>query len=255
MRPDFADRHRSCEIRIPPYLGSPSLVGPSLPSRDDPIDIVRFKNTMRPIHHLPQTARIDEKNTVALVFGIFSEQPQRHGDHRRTEKFVGKLNDALHDPCFDHGRPNRPLLRIAGERRRVRHHHGGPASLRELRLDVLKPGEVGLVPWRRTVPPPRVVGRISVGPAGQVERRVGEDDVVSLILVDVVPQSIGRTRTHIRLEAVDGQVQARQGQGPLCESLPMKRQLRRGAATLFDILSGTDEEPARTAAWVLDSLP
>ena len=92
---------------------------------------------------------------------------------------------------------------------------------RQVMDDVLHPGEVGVALGRRAVAPALVVGEPLAAPIGDVEGRVGEDEVSPEVGVAVVVEAVAVG--DLALDAADGEVHLRDPPGRVVRLLSPDR--------------------------------
>ena len=149
--------------------------------------------------------RISPRRSRNLPLPRFPRQkPQASRNLGRVEELSGQGDHAVHQTSFDQILPNLALARLGGRHRAVGEHESGRAPRRQMVDHVLHPGEVGVTLGRDAVLPALVVGKTIAAPVGDIERRIGEDEVCPEVGVTVIVEAIAMGDPAF--DAADGQI-------------------------------------------------
>lgn len=204
--------------------------------------------------HCPHFSGINEAGLVLLLL-VPGEEPERNGDLGRVEKLCRHGDDAGDQVVLDDSASDVAFAaRLAGEGA-IGQHHADFAVGGEVVDHVLEPCEVGVSRRRHTVFPP-LVFRQSVGsPVGEIEGRIGHDEIRLQSRVAVVEEGVGVELSQVGLDAPDGEVHLRHLPSCRIGILPIDGDVVDVALVVLDELRGLYEHPARAATRVIDARP
>ena len=134
------------------------------------------------VHHAAELAGVDEEHLAAAVaelavLPVAREEPEAGRDLRRVEELARQRDHAVHEVGLDQVLADLALAGLVRRHRAVGEHEAGHARGRQVVDDVLHPGEVGVARRRHAVLPALVVAQALAAPVGDVEGRIGEDEV------------------------------------------------------------------------------
>ncbi len=188
---------------------------------------------------------------------VAAQKPQTRGDLGRVEELARQRDHAVDEVGLDQAFADLALAGLVRRHRAVGEHEAGDARRREVVDDVLYPGEVGVAGGRCAVLPALVALQALAAPVGDVEGRIGEDEVGLQIRVAVVVEGIALCDLS-GVDAADGEVHAGEPPGGVVRFLAVDRDV--GPCSLGGLAAvavarcmGTDElhrlhEHARGAA-------
>ncbi len=185
---------------------------------------------MGAVDHLAQFAGIDEEDLAsavaeAAVFAVARQEPQAGRDLGGVEELARKSHHAVDQVGFDEVLADLSLARLLGGHGAVRKHEPGHSLGGQVVDHVLHPGEVGVAGRRHPVLPALVVAQAVAAPVGDVERRVGEDEIGLEVGVAVIVEGVAVC--DLTLDAADGQVHAGQAPGGVVGLLAEDRDVGR----------------------------
>src|SRR5690606_20217704 len=122
--------------------------------------------------HLP--APVAQAVANVLVAG---QEPQAGRDLGGIEELARQGHHAVHHVGFQHGPADVTFAALVGTHGAVGQHYARGAVGGEVVVDVLQPGVVGVAHGRHAELPAHVFAQTLAAPVGDVERRVGEDEV------------------------------------------------------------------------------
>ena len=124
--------------------------------------------------------------------------------------------------------------------------------------DMLDPGEIRVAARRRAEAPARIAGEALAAPVGDVEGRVGEDEIRLQVRVTVVEETVAMR--DLAVDAADGEVHLRQPPCGVVGFLAPDADVAAGAAAIavagrmsLDEIDRLDEHSGRAAARVVDA--
>src|SRR5690606_31198549 len=197
-------------------LAAPGVVGVG-----DLFDFLIGQFAPGAVHHHAHVAGIDEQHLPAAVAqsglpdqavaAALGQDPEAGGDPGGVAQLARQRHHAVHHVGFQHGLADLAFAALVGTHGAVGQHHARDAVGGEVVVDVLQPGVVGVAHGRHAELPARVLAQALAAPVGDVERRVGEDEVGlhgsavastlgrELVLVEtalVVPEDPGVDAAH-----------------------------------------------------------
>src|SRR5690625_1910510 len=191
---------------------------------------------------------------AALAVGfVTGQKPQTSGDLGGVEQLAGQGDHAVHRVGLDHGFADLAFAALVGAHGAVGQYHPGSAEGREVPVDVLQPGVVGVTYRWHAELPARVFAQAVTAPVGDIKRRVGENvieaQVTQLVLVEaalVVPADIGVDASH-------GKVHLGQAPGGVVALLAIDGDVADAPAMLQHEFLALHEHAATAAAGVVDA--
>ncbi len=76
--------------------------------------------------------------------------------------------------------------------------------------EVLYPGVVGVIGWRRTEFPSHIFFQAPTAPVGHIERGIGKNEIGLQIFVQIVVEAISLMRAKVGVDTTDSEVHLRQ---------------------------------------------
>ncbi|SMF63989.1 hypothetical protein SAMN06265365_12386 [Tistlia consotensis] len=212
---------------------------------------------MGAVDHEAHLASVDEQYLAApvaelVVLAVAGEEPEAGGDLRRVEQLPRQGDHAVDHAFLDQLLADFAFTRLVRRHRAVGQHEARDARGREVMHDVLHPGVVGVARWRVAIPPALVAAQPLAAPVGDVEGRVGEDEVGLQVGVAVVVEGVAMG--DLPVDAPDGEVHLGQPPGGIVRLLAVDRDIGLGLpAIAVAVPVGVDElhrlhEHARGAA-------
>ena len=183
VRPDLLQRRRLAEARHVLIGARVRLAAPGVIGRRDLGDVLVGELLAGAVHHVPELAGVDEQHLAApvapAIAGVLvaGQEPEAGRNLRRVEKLARQGDHAVHHVGFDHRPADVALARLRRGHRTVGQHHARRAVRGKVVEDVLEPGVVGVADRRRAVFPAHVLAQPLAAPVGDVEGRIGEDEV------------------------------------------------------------------------------
>ena len=183
VSPDLLQRRGLAEARYVLVGVRVGLPAPSLVGSGDPSDILVRELLASAIDHVSELAGIDEQHLAAPIAPAIAkvlvacEEPQAGGDLGRIEELPWQGDHAIHHVALDHGAAD---VALAGLRRRhgaVGEHHTSRAVRGKMMVDVLEPRVVGVAYRGHPELPACVFPQPVTSPIGDVEGRIGKDEV------------------------------------------------------------------------------
>ncbi len=194
-----------------------------------------------------------------VLAGLVSrEEPEADGDAGGEEELRGHGDDAVHEVGLDDLAADVPFAAGVAGGRAVGHDEPGHAAapavgIGEVVDEVLNPGVVGIADGRIAEGPAFVAAQEWAGVIGNIERRIGEDEVSLEIGMGVAKERVGGRGAEVRLNAVDGEVHVGQSPGGRVGLLAEDGDVGLVAAVGFGKLFGLDEHAAGAASGVVDA--
>src|SRR5690606_5680357 len=239
-------------------LAAPGVVGVG-----DLFDFLVGEFAPGAVHHHAHLAGVDEQHLPAAVAQLgflyqavvasFGQNPEAGGDLGGVEELARQRHHAVHHVGLDHGLADFAFAALLRAHGAVGQHHARGAVGGEVVVDVLDPRIVGVAHGRYAELPAHVFAQALAAPVGDVERRVGEDEVelevAQLVLVEaafVVPADVG-------IDAAHRQVHLAQPPGGVVALLSVDGDVPDAAAVLHHELFRLHEHTAGAAAGVVDA--
>ena len=154
------------------------------------------------VDHTAQFARVDEEHFAAPVtpgwqtqlaagrVAVSRQEPETGWDLSGIEELARQRHHAVHQIRFDQALADISLARLVRRHRAVGKNKAGCAFGREVMDDVLHPSEVGVALGWDAVLPALVVGELRASPIGNIEWRIGEDEVRLEVGVAVIVEGV-----------------------------------------------------------------
>lgn len=243
------------------------LTAPGVVGVGDAGDVLVGQLAVGAVHHAAHLPCINKKHFPAAVaelavLAVAREEPQARGDLGAVEELAGQGDHAVHDVGLDQVLADFAFAGLVRGHGAVGEHETGHARGREVVDDVLHPGEVGVAGGRHAVFPAFVVAQVLAAPVGDVEGRIGEDEVGLEVGVAVVVEGVAVG--DLAVDATDGEVHLGQPPGGVVRLLAVDRDVglhslghlaaiavARGVRA--DELDGLHEHPRRAAARVVNA--
>jgi hypothetical protein len=154
---------------------------------------------------------------------------------------------------FDEVFPDLPLAGLVRRERPVGHDEARDAPRGEVVDEVLDPRVVGVAGGRDAVLPALVVPQALAAPVGEIERRIGEDEVGAEVRVEVAVEAVLIVGAEVGVDAADGEVHLGQLPGGVVGLLAIDGDVVLPSAVGEDEPLGGDEHAAGAAAGVEDA--
>lgn len=260
MTIDLLSRCRLAEsgdVLVLAVLASPGVVG-----LGDAGDLLFGEVTECPSDERAELTGVDEERLFAAVPQLLAteraarlaagHEPEADGDAGREEQLAGQGDHAIDEVVLNEGLADVALAARVGGHRAVRHDEPGDTVGGEVMDEVLDPGVVGVADRRRAVLPADILPASFAAPVGDVERRVGEDEVGLQIFVQIVVEGVGVLLAEVSLDAPKGQVHVGELPGRRVGLLAVDGDVGRLALVGLDESLGLHEHPTRAASGVID---
>ena len=121
---------------------------------------------------------------------VSRQEPETGGNLSGVEELARQRYHAVHQIRFEQAFADISLARLVRRHRAVGKDEASCAFGREVMDDVLHPGEVGVALGRDTVLPALVVGELPASPIGNIEWRIGEDEIRLEVGVAVIVEGV-----------------------------------------------------------------
>ncbi len=218
----------------------------------DAEDFVLGEFTHGTSDHYAHLACIDEER-LAMLRLVARKEPQRHGNARAVEELVGQGDDALHEVGVDDVLANLAFTtRLAGKGA-IGKDEADATGGTEVMDHVLHPGEVGIARRRQAIGPAHILLQAALTPIGEIERRIGHDEIGTQGGMLVVEERVGVGLAQVGFEATDGDVHVRHLPRARIGFLSVDRDALQVAAVTTDELGTLHKHATRTAARVIDA--
>lgn len=186
-------------------------------------------------YHGSHFAGVD-KECLALLPFVSIQEPEGDWDLCGVEELGRHGDDTVHQIVLDDVFADFALAAGLGGEGAVGQHHADAAVGGQVPDHVLEPREVGVAGGRRAVLPADVTQEPFLPPAGEVEGRVGQDEVRLQLGVTIVEEGVGVILAQVGLDASDGEVHLGQLPGGGVGVLPENGDPVDVAAVAFDEL-------------------
>src|SRR5690625_4587303 len=255
------------DIWIPAFAGMTveGFTAPEVVGVGDLLNIGITELSPGAVHQGAHVAGVDEQHFAAPVAqGLFAalavrlvagQEPQAGGDLGGVEQLAGQGHHAVHGVGLDHSFADLAFAALVGAHGAVGQYHPGSAEGREVPVDVLQPGVVGVAYRWHAELPARVFTQAVTAPVGNIKRRIGENiikaQVAQLVLVEaalVVPADIG-------VDAAHGEVHFGQAPGGVVALLSVDGDVADAPAVFQHECFALHEHADAAAAVVVDTAP
>ena len=213
MLADFIRRCTFAETGDVRVLACIGLTAPGVVGLGDAGDVVIGQFPVGAVHHAAQLTGVNEQDFTATVACRVAssgagQEPQAGGNLRRIEELSGQRHHAVHQIRLNQVFANNAFVRLVRRHGAVGEHEAGGAGGRQMMDDVLHPGEVGVALGRYAVLPALVVEEPLAAPVGDVERRIGKDEVGFEVGMAVVEKTV--VLGNLAVDAANRKVHLRQ---------------------------------------------
>src|SRR5690606_2864393 len=180
---DLVQRGRLAEAGHVGVFARVFLTAPGVVGVGDLFDFLIGQFAPGAVHHHAHVAGVDEQHLPAAVAQaltgvlVAGQEPQAGGDLGGVEQLARQRHHAVHHVRFQHGLADLAFAALLRAHGAVGQHHTRGAVGGQVVVDVLQPGVVGVAHGRYAELPAHVVAQALAAPVGDVERRVGEDEV------------------------------------------------------------------------------